>query len=71
MELAVIGPHDGVVGEKCMFDSCHAAPGAPPAPSEPAISELEALRKTVALLEERVGALEFGVRKLQTWGNRY
>ena len=61
MELAFIGPHDGVVGEKCMFDSCHAAPGAPPAPPAPANSELESLRKTVELLEARV-------RKLEVWG---
>lgn len=77
MELAFIGPHDGVVGEKCMFDSCHAAPGAPLAPpaptasSEPVNTELEALRKTVERLDARVLALEFSVRKLQTWGNRY
>jgi hypothetical protein len=77
MELAFIGPHDGVVGEKCMFDSCHAAPGAPSAPpaptasSEPVNTELEALRKTVERLDARVLALEFSVRKLQTWGNRY
>jgi len=72
------GPHKGVEGEQCRFDRSgeafngNVASAKPaPAPPAPANSELESLRKTVELLEDRVRALEFSVRKLQTWGNRY